>query len=139
MDTNRNIIKIILLSLITFGIYGLYFRYKYIEDVNTICAFDGKKTNGLLVTILLSMVTCGIYNYVHMFGMAERLQGAGRYYNANVESSGAVIVLWAVFGSLLCGLGPIIALYLEIKNLNTASFAFNQAHMQNMHNNPPAF
>ena len=34
----------LLLSIVTCGIYGIYFWYKYTEDVNTVCYGDGQET-----------------------------------------------------------------------------------------------
>lgn len=72
-----------------------------------------------------------------MHGMANRLQEAGRHYNSHVEASGTKIVCWSIFGILLFGLGPLIALHLEIKNLNAACFGYNQANAPAVQNNIP--
>ena len=56
---NRNIALCIFLSLITCGIYGLYWIYCVVTDLNTASGeFDD--TSGGMV-ILLNIVTCGIY------------------------------------------------------------------------------
>ena len=34
MKTNRSLLTLILLSIVTFGIYALYFWSKYAEDMN---------------------------------------------------------------------------------------------------------
>jgi len=48
VDNNRSLLTYIVLSVITCGIYGLYFLYKLALDVNTICNGGGKETAGLL-------------------------------------------------------------------------------------------
>lgn len=55
----RNIALCIILSIITCGIYGLYWIYKLTEDVNTLKG-DPNATSGGIV-ILLGIITCGIY------------------------------------------------------------------------------
>ena len=59
METDRSIVTVVLLSMITCGIYGFYFVYKCAQDMNTMCD-DDEETGGLAVYILLSMVTCGL-------------------------------------------------------------------------------
>ena len=63
VKTNRSFIGLIILSIITLGIYPLFFWHGYVRDVNTICAGDGKNTRGILAVILLSIITLGIYGF----------------------------------------------------------------------------
>ena len=45
LKTNRSLLKFILLSIITFGIYGLVVMSAVSTDINTIAGrYDGKKT-----------------------------------------------------------------------------------------------
>jgi hypothetical protein len=57
MIKKRSLVGVILLSIITLGIYGLYWIHKLAKDVNAICAGDGKKTGGLLKCLLLGLIT----------------------------------------------------------------------------------
>jgi len=54
----------LLLSIITFGIYGWYLIYAFAKETNIACKDDNKKTTGLLLYIILSIVTLGIYAIV---------------------------------------------------------------------------
>ena len=62
LNTNRSLIKYILLSLITFGIYGLVVMSGISEDINTIASrYDNKKTmHYCLIVFLFSWLTLGI-------------------------------------------------------------------------------
>lgn len=73
-------------SVITCGIYGIYFWYCYGEDVNELCAEDGKHTPNFIVAWLLSLITCGIYGIYWTYNLASRLDTAGKKYQVNVES-----------------------------------------------------
>lgn len=73
-------------SVITCGIYGIYFWYCYGEDVNELCAEDGKHTPNYIVAWLLSLITCGIYGIYWTYNLASRLDTAGKKYQVNVES-----------------------------------------------------
>ena len=59
LRTNRGLLKTILLSAITFGIYGLVVQAHIAEDTNVICSrYDGQKTmNFWLLFFLVGPVT----------------------------------------------------------------------------------
>lgn len=125
LKTDRSIILYILLTLVTCGIYSLYFIYCLARDVNTVCAGDGQKTNGLGMYILLSIVTCGIYPIIWMYGLGNRLAANGSRYGMNFQENGTTILLWYVVGFLLCGIGPLVAMNIVIKNTNSLCTAYN--------------
>ena len=54
IQEDRALWKYIVFGFLTCGIYNFYFIYKMAQDVNEMCADDGKKTSGLVVFILLS-------------------------------------------------------------------------------------
>ena len=129
MKTNRSIIALILLSIVTFGIYPLFFWHKYVRDLNKVCAGDGRNTNGLLVAILLSIITFGIYSIVWTYGMQNRLRDNADRYNAGLIKGGGTVLCWSIFGSLLFGIGPLVALYIQIDSMNRLCYGYNA--MQN--------
>lgn len=125
IDTNRSLGKYIFFSIITCGIYSLWFIYKLAQDINSLCAGDGKNTSGLLVYILLSIITFGIYSYFWYYNIGNRLaENAGKY-NLAFQENGTTILLWYIFGSFLCGIGPFVAMHILIKNTNALAFAYN--------------
>lgn len=73
-------------SILTCGLYTIYFWYRYGEDVNVICAEDGKETQNYIVAWLLSIVTCGIYGIYWLYNVGSRLDTASKKYDVNVES-----------------------------------------------------
>ena len=73
-------------NVITCGLYSIYFWYRYGEDVNVICAEDGKMTQNYIVAWLLGMITCGIYPLYWTYNLASRLDTASKKYGVNVES-----------------------------------------------------
>ncbi len=124
--TNRSIWMYFLLSLVTCGIYGYVFIYNLAEDVNDICEGDGEKTSGLLAFILLGMVTCGIYYIIWWYKLANRLQANSYRYNVPIQENGTTFLVWTLFGSMLCGIGPWIALHFILKNTNKLCAVYNQ-------------
>lgn len=124
--TNRSLWKFILFSIITCGIYGLWFIYHLSQDVNVICAEDGKNTAGLLKLILLSIVTLGIYNYIWYYKLGNRLADNAPRYGLSFQENGTTILLWMIFGYFLCGIGPFVAMYIVMKNTNALAESYNQ-------------
>lgn len=125
IQTNRSLIAYILLSIITCGIYGYYFIYSIARDVNTMCRDDGEKTGGLLAFILLSFVTCGFYGLYWEYKLGNRLAANAPRYGITFQENGTSVLLWYLVGSLLCGIGPFIAMHILIKNTNALAAAYN--------------
>ncbi|MGN1267690.1 MAG: DUF4234 domain-containing protein [Dorea sp.] len=68
--TSRSIPVAIILSIVTCGIYGIYWMIKLNDEVNLLSGeVDG--TSGGMV-FLFSLITCGIYSIYWMFKMGER-------------------------------------------------------------------
>lgn len=63
-NENRGLLKLILFSIITLGIYSLYLLHRMAKETNAACADDGQHTRGLLGLIFLSLITFGIYGLV---------------------------------------------------------------------------
>jgi hypothetical protein len=144
VDNNRGLVKYVLLTLVTCGIYSWYFIYKLAADVNVICEGDGEHTNGLLKLILLSLCTCGIYSYVWYYKLGNRLWTNGQRYGLNFPENGTSVLLWQLFGSALCGIGPFVAMNIIIKNTNALATKYlsgqsgSQQGNNSQYNNQPA-
>jgi len=124
MKTNRSLLALILLSLITCGIYSLYFWHVYARDMNVVCMGDGKHTRGILARIVFSILTLGIYDLIWMYGAGERISLNCHRYQTHCNTSGGSVLLWYLLGSLII-VGPFIALYKLIDGLNQLSIAYN--------------
>lgn len=55
----RSIPMAIILSIITCGIYGIYWMYCLVNDLNTASGRENDTSGGMV--ILFSIITCGIY------------------------------------------------------------------------------
>ena len=137
MIKQRDFLIMVLLSILTFGIYGIIFWYSYSDDMNKVCGGDGKNTNNYLIVILLSIVTCGIYYWIWHYQVGNRLCENAPRYNLRFNEDGTTILLWMLLGSLLCGLGTLYAQYLLIKNMNAIADSYNNSaeYHQNPYNN----
>ena len=97
MVQKRNIATAIILSIVTCGIYGIYWMIKLNDEVNTVGGTTGD-TSGLTV-FLLTLVTCGIYGWIWMYKMGEKLDNIAASKNVPAQSRGILYIILA-----LCGL-----------------------------------
>lgn len=128
LKTDRSLVVYILLGIVTCGIYNLWFIHSLAKDVNIACAGDGKKTSGLLAFILLSFITCGIYGFYWYYSLGNRLALNAVKYNMHFQENGTSVLMWQLFGALLCGIGPFIAMNIIIKNSNSLFAAYNNSN-----------
>lgn len=128
LKDDRGLLSYILLTIITCGIYGYYFIYKMAHDVNIACEGDGESTSGLVAFILLSWITCSIYAWFWYYKLGNRLAANGPRYGVVIQENGTTVLMWQIFGSLICGIGPFIAMHILIKNSNKICNAYNRAH-----------
>lgn len=129
---DRRLGKYILLSICTCGVYAWYFIYTMAQDANILCEGDGKKTPGLFSFILLTIATCGIYAIYWEYSLGNRLAKHAPRYGMNFQENGTTVLLWNIFGSLLCGIGHFVATNILIKNMNTLAHQYNKANPQPM-------
>lgn len=125
LKTDRGLISYIVLSIITCGIYGYYFIYKMAHDINIACEGDGETTGGLAAFILFSFITLGIYSWYWLYKLGNRLANNASRYGLAFQENGTTVLLWCIFGSLICGLGPFFAMNILIKNSNAICAAYN--------------
>lgn len=127
LKTNRGLLKTILLSIITFGIYGLVLYSNISSDINTIASrYDGKKTmHYCLLTFVVAPLTLGIGAIVWCHRISARigseLSRRGLPYHFGAGSFWG----WNVLGSLLFGIGPFVYLHKLCKSMNILSADYN--------------
>ena len=66
-QAKRSIVAGILLSLVTFGIYGLYWQYKQMATLN---AWLERNEYSFWLWFFLSIITCGIFGIYYEYKMA---------------------------------------------------------------------
>ena len=125
IKTDRNIIVYVLLTMVTFGIYGLFFIHQLAKDVNVMCYGDGQETAGLGKYIILSIVTCGIYSIVWWYKLANRLQVSAPRYGIVISENGNNFLLWYFLGMFVCSFLVFYAMHLVFNNTNKLATAFN--------------
>jgi len=122
----RSFWKYLLLSFVTCGIYGIYFLYGYVKDMNRLCEGDRKESKNYIVVLLLSAITCGIYGIYWWYVQGERLHNIAPRYNVNVREKGSGILLWEILGcTIMPGIGMIVVTYIMVDNMNILAKAYN--------------
>ena len=126
LKTNRSLLKYILLSIITFGIYSIVFMSSISSDVNVVCSrYDGKKTmHYCLLFFLVGPITLGIAYWVWSHKIANRIGEELKRRNAGYSFSAADYWLWNVLGSIII-VGPFIYLHKLATAMNTLNAHYN--------------
>ena len=126
LKTNRGLLKFILLSAITFGIYALVVMSSVGEDLNTVASnHDGRNTmHFCLVALLLSCLTMGIATLVWYHTVSSRigteLQRRGIDYKFGAGSFWG----WSFFGALIV-IGPFVYTHKLFKAMNLLAADYN--------------
>lgn len=92
----RSIGLCIVLSIVTCGIYSLYWLYCLAEDVNLATARPNAPSGGLV--LLLSIVTCDIYGLYWLYRAGDDLDCRRAEQGQAPGHLGILYLLLAVFG-----------------------------------------
>lgn len=109
----------ILLTIITCGIYGLYWQYRQIGALN---GWLGRKELSFGLWLLLSIITCGIFAVYYEYKMAQAIVEVQETHNLRVQSDLTLIcLLLSLFG---LGIVSIAIQQAEINKFYGASLDF---------------
>lgn len=126
LKTNRGLLKFILLSFLTFGIYGIVVMSCVSTDINIIAGrYDGRKTmHYCLVYFLFSWLTLGIVPLVWSHKLSGRIGRELNRRKINYKFGSGSFWGWAVLGSLIL-VGPLVYLHKLLKAMNLLSLHYN--------------
>ena len=126
IKTNRSLGMFLLLSIITLGIYSIYFFSKIGTDLNKIASrYDGKKTmHFCLIAFLLTPVTLGIAALVWYHKMSDRVGSELRRRGYEKTIGSDTYWLWGILGSLII-IGPFVYIYKLSGAMNTLAEDYN--------------
>ena len=93
--TERNIVVAILLTIITCGIYGIYWYITMTDEINDV-SDDKGPTGGM--TFLYTIITCGIYYFIWAYKSGQRLYESGRKYNKPIADNSVIYLILSIFG-----------------------------------------
>jgi len=92
---SRSIVSAIVFTVLTCGIYGIYWFIKLTEDANAVSG-ETKPSGG--VAFLLSIVTCGIYTFIWLYKQGEKIAKGGANKNVPIDNKGVLYIALTVFG-----------------------------------------
>ena len=126
LKTNRGLLKFILLSLITFGIYGLVVMSSVSTDINIIAGrYDGKKTmHYCLLYFIFSWLTFGIAPIVWYHRISGRIGNELKRRGISYIFGAGSFWGWYILGSLII-VGPLVYMHKLLKAMNLLSKNFN--------------
>jgi len=97
MLQERSIVKAILYSIITCGLYGIYWFVQMTDEAHQ--AAGRQTTASGIMALVYSLVTCGIYTFYWMYMMGKTLAEAQERRGMHVESdAGMIYCLFTFFG-----------------------------------------
>lgn len=92
---HRNIALCIIFTLITCGIYSIYWMIVLNDDM--LDALQEEGTSGGMV-FLLSLITCGIYGLYWMYQMGTRVDRLNSRYGRYTDNSGMLYLVVSLLG-----------------------------------------
>ncbi|MBR5523906.1 MAG: DUF4234 domain-containing protein [Clostridia bacterium] len=126
LKTNKGLLKTILLSLITLGIYPLVVMSAVSNDINIVASrYDGKKTmHFCLLLFIVAPITLGIAGIVWYHRISNRIGNELRRRGIAYSFGAADFWLWNVLGSLIV-IGPFVYLHKLFKATNLMNAHYN--------------
>ncbi len=111
-DSHPGFVKLLLLSIVTCGIYLLVYYYKKSERIKTLFSYHSAETlmNFFLVMFVIAPATCGIFNYVWQHKFSRMVGDELKFRNIDYNFGAKDFWLWNILGMLIL-VGPFIYLY----------------------------
>lgn len=126
LRTNRAMWKFILLSVLTFGIYGLVVYCHMSSEINKIASrYDYKTTLHYMLNVLISIVSFAIFDLIWETLFAERIGNELARRNIPYKFGAGHYWGWYIFGTLIL-VGPFIYWHKLFKAFNLLCEDYNQ-------------
>jgi len=126
LNTNRGLLKFILLSIVTLGIYSIIFFCGISNDINVVASrYDGRKTmHFALLLFLVGPITLGIAYFVWYHKISNRIGSELNRRGINYPLNASTFWLWNILGSLII-VGPFVYLYKLATGMNKVAEHYN--------------
>lgn len=93
----RSPVAVILFSILTCGIYGLYWIYATSQDLQSLDSNHDSTSPGL--ELVLCIITCGLYTFFWYYKYAKIIYGLQLQKNIQpADDNGILYIILAVFG-----------------------------------------
>lgn len=126
LKTNRGLLKFIFLSIITLGIYSIFYFSSISNDINIIASrYDGRRTmNFLWLFFIFGFITLGIAYYVWYHNISNRIGSEINRRCIDYEFGASTFWIWSVLGSLII-IGPFVYIHKLSVAMNKLSKHYN--------------
>ena len=124
LKTSRGLLKYILFSFITLGIYPIVMFSLISDELNTVCK-DNKRTTQYWLLWFLSMVTCAIPIFIWYHTASNRMGNELKRRGINYSISASTFWGWGFLGAFII-IGPFVYLHKFLKASNLLNADFNQ-------------
>lgn len=125
LPTERGLLKMIFLGLITFGIYNIVIWNKIASELDIVASrYDGKRTMPYMAMIWLGPITLFIYPLIWFHGFCARIGDELKRRGIPYDFGASTFWLWNVLGSLIV-VGPFIFIHKLMKSMNKLNADFN--------------
>lgn len=111
MHQKKDFLKVILLSLVTCGIYWIIFLYGYDKELRYLLNRTAKRPMEFLLAFVLSILTCGLFMFYWYYTV----------FDAEADEAEAVGAVFAVEDPIvmtICMIIPFFGVYLLCDNFN---------------------
>jgi len=127
LRTSRGLLKMVLLGLVTLGIYPLVVESHIGEELNLIASpHDGKRTmHFCLIYFIFSWLTLGIVLFVWYHRTSNRMGDELKRRGIDYSFSATDFWLFDILGSLII-IGPFIYVAKRMKAMNLINEDYNQ-------------
>lgn len=126
LPTRRGLVKMLFLSLLTFGIYGIVIWSRIVTELNIAASrYDGKRTMSYFGMTMLAPITLGIHSLVWIHGFCARIGDELNRRDIPYNFGASTFWLWNVLGSLII-VGPFIFVHKLMKAMNLINADFNE-------------
>lgn len=97
----RSIVTCILLSIVTFGIYAIYWMVKLNDELNSAAGKTTFTSGGMVV--LFTLITCGIYGLFWIYKMGENVDTIKTNNGISSSNTGIIYLVLSIFGLGIVG------------------------------------
>lgn len=123
----RSYPRVLVLSLLTLGIYPLYLVEIFAESINIACSRDGKRTWGVFPYFTLGIVTLGIFPIIWHCQILRRFKELCARNGEKCCLKQSYFLLWSLLGAPIL-VGPFLARARFLRAYNQVCRIFNETH-----------
>ena len=125
LPVGRSLLKMILLGLVTAGIYPTVIWSRIVTELNIVASRnDGKRTMSYFGMLMLTPFTLGIFAFVWMHRFCNRVGGQLETRKCAYRFGAKDFWLWGVLGTLIL-VGPFIFTHKLMKSMNLINGHYN--------------